>query len=444
MPTIQGLEFADLRAVRSPLTQLRAGILRYEAVYKLIPGAPDGIEFNKNTGLSTSNYSSTQKLEVEAPFSAVRVMWHNRSGSSLVGCKALVGVTETNDYSTGDNLASPVINGTAYPVVAAGTTINGFRATTYAGATTVTVPAATTKQQFKISDLVPLSSIPRADGGTRPLLLLRNYIDGTVSGFPFSAGGVAARGPIYAMRGRTVQVAESYNDGVANPGAPFDVGSVSIESEPIITFIRPVLSVWGVGDSITQGSALVADYFSTWGARACFDVSSAEMPVVWANFGSSSALSASYLNTLENALEAGVPAPSVIVTNCASINTITGLPTGRSIEQARADAYRLLGICRKFSVPIVIWWPTLPNVNANTGGDVLLKAFASEMRAVAARNGIIWTDAMSSLGNGLSPERIKAEFDYGDGTHPNELAIDAVMAPALAAELRGIKNYLGY
>lgn len=444
MPTIQGLEFADLRTVRSALTQLRAGILRYEAVYKLIPGAPDGIEFNKNTGLSTSNYSSTQKLEVEAPFSAVRVMWRNRKGSTLVGCKALVGVTETNDFSTGDKLAAPVINGTAYPVVAAGTTVNGFRATTYAGAATVTVPAATTKQQFKISDLVPLSSIPRADGGTRPLLLLRNYINGTVSGFPFSAGGDAARAPINAMRGRTIQVGESYNDGVATPGATFDVGTVSIESEPIITFTRPVLSVWGVGDSITQGSGLVADYFSTWGARACFDVSSAELPVVWANFGSSTSSSASYLNTIENALEAGAPAPSVIVTNSASINTVTGFPTARSIEWARADAYRLLGICRKFSVPIIIWWPTLPNGDTDSAGDALLKAFAAEMRAVAARDGIIWTAAMASLGNGAVPERIKAEFDFGDGTHPNELAIDTVMAPALAAELRGIKNYLGY
>lgn len=415
---------------------------RTEALYKYWgsnDGPATGGVFNKTTGLSALVSNFSVKMELEAGFTAVRMLWVNRAANAITGSKALIGVTETNATGTSDLLSVPTIGGTSYPVVAGGTTTLGFRSTLWSSAATVDHPAGNTAQQFKLSDWTAITDVPRADGGTRPLYLQRVYHDGaTLGNYAFVALTTAIRTATAPMRQRTVVCAERFAaDAVATPNASMSLSTGLMEVYPIVRHKVPVLSVWGIGDSITQNDGLVTDKITSWGLRACLDVSTPERPVVWANWGASSVDYPVYIQPVKDALAAGVPAPSVFVTNVGSINSLTATPNARIVETMRAQALDLIALARQYSVPYIVWWPVLPYATLDAGEDLLRTAFNAEMQAVASAYGITWLSAFSVLGDGAAPERWLPAYS-GDGLHPNETAIDTVMPSALATVLRSL------
>ena len=198
----------------------------------------------------------------------------------------------------------------------------------------------------------------------------------------------------------------------------------------------PVLSVWGVGDSISQCSALVTDTVSSWGYRACLDASIQTNPVVYANFGAASQIATTYLANARATLAAGAPPPSVMVINPCSVNDITATPNTRIIESMRSTAQQALQLARDYDIPAIIWFPILPYNSLSGASDLLRTALNTEMAAMAAVAGVTWM-TFSSLGDGAAPERWVAAYNYtSDGIHPNETAIDTIMAPVLLALLR--------
>ena len=420
------------------------GLKRTEAVVKHIGSSSNtGVTYNQSAGLSASTITTTLKLEMETGFSAVRLVLMNRAANAINGNTAVVGVTETNATDTSANAATPVIGGTAYAQLAPAGTLNGWRAKTFSGASSANIGAATTVQQFVLADWAALSHVDRTDGGTRPLLLLRTYRDGAASGnWSFNQAGATARTASAAMRGRTFIAANSFTDAVTTLGNSMSLTTTVQPVFPIVRFNTPVLSVWGIGDSTMQGTAQVPDNISTWGLRACNDISTPQNPVVWANFGAASQTAATALATAKAALAAGCPAPSVLVVEAASVNdpVAPANPTVRDREGQVSLALDVIATAKQYAIPCVVFVPLMPYNSLTLSYDNIRKGTNATLRAIALANGVAWLD-LSALGDGASPERWVAKYNdgtgaAGDGIHPDETAFDEVMAPALAAVLR--------
>ncbi|MDQ1921632.1 hypothetical protein [Massilia pseudoviolaceinigra] len=461
-------------------------ILRNEALVKHW-GCSGANGLLQTSGQSGSAWSMCVKMEMEAPFHAVRLLRVNRSGlNALGGGKALVFVTESNaiDASYGltlsQNLSRPVYNvggtATAYNAIAPAGTVNGYQNVNWPGrevvaltnatttatvttkvphglvtANTVTVrdadlaaynvtaaaitvlnttqftyPMATDpgaaatamgtytanacgtlkpnlNQTFALSEKSPMKSRPtRLDGGSRPLLGLIFWHDGTAQSFPFHNVSIAVRGPTAAMRGRTVQVGAILADAVGNLGWNFSLDTVLMDVFPVVSFSVPVLSIWGVGDSTWQNDGLTATKMSSWLYRACMDVSTPTAPVVYANFGASSQSSATYWAQAKGALAAGTPPPSVLWIGLDSVND--GVNNDGTLQSAFALAQDVIATAKKYGIPVVVMSPRMPNNTLNAAQYAIKVAQDAALAALAAAYGIQWVP-FTGLGDGAVPER---------------------------------------
>jgi lysophospholipase L1-like esterase len=409
--------------------------LRSEAFVKLAAGSPS---FGKSTGLSASDQTVSVKVEVEAPFHAVRLVAQNRSNVEQTARTALIGVSETNATDSSNSMAHVVIGGSAYTGIAGATSQNGHRNVTWTGAANVTQAASSTAPVLALSDWIPLKSVPRADGGRRPLLMWKYWQQGSTGGnWAFGTVNAATRTATSANRGRTIVVANTFNDGVGTPARTYSLSTTVTDTFPIVRFDVPVLSVWTVGDSITGCNGLVTDTVSGWGWRACADLSTPTLPVVHSAFGVSSVTASDFWANAKAHLAAGVPPPSVLVLNPAGINEFGTTPDVRKMETIRATLVDGISVCRQYQIPYLVLMPMLPSENfPGAAEDNLRKQVNAEVAATAASFGVQVLD-FSALGNGASPELWVPAYKF-DAVHPNEAGIEAVMTPTLEQALRQI------
>lgn len=424
--------------------------LRTDAVVKMYGGSDaNGYTFGETLALGHRlpfDWATSYKQEIEGAFSAVRVIAINRMDLAIT-FKSILGVTESGSVADTSYATTPRIGGTFYAQMAPANTVNGFVNTTWSGASTITVASAATAHQFSISDRIALSSVPRADGGTRPLLLTRAYLPGA-STSPWvpsysSSGSFAATS---TMRNRLFQAYGGGGDYVAAPGTPVPSYGSSpipgIELAHIISFNTPVLSVWGCGDSITHLPVTTSQshYINSFGMRACAQVSTTTRPVVWANFGIAGAAGLKSLAFARQYLAGGCPAPSVLVVNPVSANDDSSnwATEGQAgLQRVRDLALDWLRLAREYSIPYVIWFPLLPRESMPLAGDTLRKQLNTEMAAIAASYNVAWL-TFPGLANGASPELYTDIYDSGDGIHPNDLANDTILSNALASVLQGL------
>lgn len=431
------------------ISRLNSSILRSEALVRLIGTASNsGSIFNQSTGLSATAPTVCQRQEMETGFTAVRLLLVNRANVAMNANKALIGVTETASVSTSANMGSPVIAGTAYQVVAGITSINGWRAPTWSTAPAIDIPAATSAQTFALSDWTPIQEVPRADGGTRPLLLWSVYHDGATQGnFSFNVythtGADAPTVPTAAMRERVYSAATNFGDAVADPTRSMALANTIIPCAPIVRFKRPVLSVWGIGDSTMQNNSQTPEGLSAWGMRACAEVSTPSVPVVWANLGASSRKFSEYWPVVESYLAAGVPAPSVFLVEAASINDVGISVSLRSEELQLQQASAVLATASKYGVPYVIFVPLMPYNALDAAKDTIRQEVNAKIEELASIYGCQVLN-FYSLGTEALPQRWIPSYNDGlgtgpdDGIHPDETAFDDVMVPRCAAKLRSI------
>jgi hypothetical protein len=241
-----------------------------------------------NIAASTVSQTYTIKMEVEAAFSGVRILADNGAPNAQTGNKVAIGVTETNAVTAtaltaSQNMSAPVIGGVAYDSALVTSGNLGYKQVTWATVATYDLGAGNAARQYLLSDWMSLQSVARADGGSRPLLLMRQKPDPT--GYNFLVASALMRSATTANRGRTVITSTYFGDGLTTPTGVHALGTTYTDTYPIIRFNLPVLSVWGVGDSIQQGNAtaIIPDGYSNYVARACADASTASRPVVYAN-----------------------------------------------------------------------------------------------------------------------------------------------------------------
>ncbi|RSZ60034.1 SGNH/GDSL hydrolase family protein [Massilia atriviolacea] len=126
-------------------------ITRNEALSRIWGVSGTGGVLHPGVNQSPSNFTSSMKMEMEAPFYAVRLLRINRSAAnSLDAQKALIGVTGSNAIDTSygltvsQNLTTPVINGVSYAQLAPAGTANGFQPVIWPGREVASLTNSTT------------------------------------------------------------------------------------------------------------------------------------------------------------------------------------------------------------------------------------------------------------------------------------------------------------
>lgn len=395
--------------------------------------------FNDTNVTTAANWGGGSKLEAEAPYNAVRLIWISRSTNAIVGSKSLIGVHETMSTANTATRFQPMINGVTASGVVAAPNVLGWRAVTWNGQPTVDHPAATTAAQVRVSDWMDLTSVPRTDGGTRPILLTRNENPVTGAGPAiFSAAGIdALQTPKQANRGRVLQLFTDPNM-VSNPSAVAGtMGLFTYEVFPEFRYNVPSLSVCGVGDSILQSEGLgLTGVVSSWGARACYDVSTPERPVDWVNCGSSGKPFSDFWARFNELVDAGY-VPDVLVVMPLSVNDystdMANLPY--YIERGKSRAQQVYEYAKAKGIRNIVFIPLMPYNPLSAPSDLLRKAYNNWLENFASAMDCPFLD-FRELGNGATPERWLPGYNaFNDGLHPNERAVETVMAPALSAIL---------
>lgn len=417
---------------RSSLTSLR-----YEALSKSLPSAANLKAFNQTTNLQPNKFTSTVKKEEEAPFVAIRLVAVNRGAVSISAVSALVGTSDTADFSTSQRLSTPTISGLSYPALQGATDVNGLRAVSWGGAASSPIAAGDTSQKLALSDWTAKLSVPRADGGVRPFSIVRPSIDGTIQAVPYQSYYTSIlQTPQPAMRGRIIQASNATADGVANPAQAMNAAVLPsailcLEVFPILRYSVPVCSVWISADSIGDNSGLVADHISNWMTRAAYDLSTPDRPVVPSNMACSNINSQTYIQVCRDWLAAGVPAPSILIMAPASVND-AGYDLNFQ-ERHCSQAIEAAKLCMDYNISYLFMYGLLPNDGATLAQDNVRKATNARLKAIADRTGATWLD-FSALGDGASPERYVTKYKF-DALHPNELAIEEIMAPVARAAI---------
>jgi len=411
-------------------------------VSKPLPGSNNTDPSNGGSGTgSTLTITYGGKLEAEGDFDAVRLIWISHVANATNSCIAAVAVTETADVNTQATLAQPVAGGTAFNSLRTGTSTYGWNTVTWASASSVNIPASATvaTPTTAVSDWIPVSSIPRADGGTRPLLMWRAYHDGAVNPHSFTSNTsyANARTPTAANRGRIYQMTRAFADGVTTLGTTMALSTDTFPIAVQFRYRRRGLSVAAVGDSLTSTDTQVSDVVSTWAARACYDASTPDFPVVPCNLGYSAMSGSTFLSAAKILLPTFLP--DVCFYSAFSPNDI-GVPTQRSVWDGLGRTADFLDFCIANRIIPIITTP-LPMNSYSSAADAFRAFVSTEVKKMARSRGIIVADFETAMANlQSSPAKWKAPY-VTDGIHPNEAGVEVMSAIAGQALQQAIALY---
>ncbi len=408
-----------------------AGLLPKKVWNTYLPGAAYGVA---NTSQVGNTFATLIALETD--FDAVRIPVFN---------------FDTANPQTYDAVAVAVTGTAADPVNGAG----AYTVAKFAGSTSVTLPAATTfegrvQPSMALSDPIYIASLPRSDGGTKPLLCVRIYMSAGASkmmsywsfGTGAGAGGWAAN-----TDGRILLAYKASGDFASASQGSMTTANAAPERgySPCMGVVyRPRAaanaSILCFGDSITRGSN--ADtYGRTWTYKLMQILSSPERPVTTANFGLSGAKADEFLSIAAAAL-ALFPATHAVYPGWAVNNTTSSTITAANIANMRSNLVQFLEWCNTYGVFPILWKGTPRSTDATTSPPVGYYTSTDNLRldwlySIAATYGATVIDTLTDISTGTTP----AAFKFGltvEGLHPNN-PCDTIMAGSLAT---GISPYL--
>lgn len=451
------------------------------------------------TGFGSTNTASF-KIDAECDFDSVQLIIgsYENTGNPLAGIKAIVAATETAAVDTADNTFRPIVGGTKFNTIRNSTDLYGWSSVTWsfnsvwdgtdnaptvtnlAHAATGTLPLAlsdssvaqrpldgpttwsrggsATLPSFLVSDWTPCSSVPRADGGTRPLALIRIYMPGDATHtwsyalFPADTVNTPPNGSFQltafqqaAYRNRIMQGAYSFSDNIAVLNDSFAFSSVGTQKLPWVwarfRSRNGGITVMYIGDSITEDT-YVSDTISSFGHRASCDVSTTSRPVYAINAGISGQTTQTYWKQARNLLT--VMKPDVMVYCPFSQND---LPiTRRTSEDELARTMDVLDYAANNKIPAIVWTAG-PCESFNLTQETERRYMNTQILRLfsAPTNGAQSLDFNALVSQGLPLPTIDLwKPDEGgntykaNATHPSEWAFDTKMAPLMAGALRAI------
>ena len=302
---------------------------------------------------------------------------------------------------------------------------------------TLTIPAATSGAHPNAvpsmlwSDWIPVSSIPRNDGGEFPILQTRTLLntgDIAVSlNGANEAGTLNQDGTGLIYRGNfSAGDLVTTTSGVITPSNTngwFAVAGVQF------MYRNFGLSVATVGDSITQGQGSVTSSYGhiSWGHMAVSQlIDSGLGPITYANWGYSGQNRSTSIDTARKVI--AQDAPSMISFFPYSPNdgyTDVNVAAGWARTMAFVQECWSKGV-----VPMVC--TIIPSVGLAAAADAVRIDINNRVRALSA-SGAVVVDFDAVITDGASPARIKAALS-SDGLHPN-LDGHKAMADVFAAAI---------
>lgn len=393
----------------------------------------------KPVGLATNNNSSADRtwfLKLCCPdlagFDAVRVVIYHGTTSSTTVYSAIVAATETAAQDTDVNRWRPVAGGTEYSTLDA-TESYGWKSVTWAGAANKTSAAGTaTAHAINVSDWIPLSSVPRADGGSFPLVMVRVAVGTSTSSWATTAPmstATDANGGFIVQGGWTADVGGAY---VSNPAANNPSGALSQNLATVGIQFRcrnPGISIIGIGDSLTQCQTVVTDGLSSWGWRAAAALSAAGIPCGFVNNGQSSQAMDVFTTSGLNAITAWTGANMVCMQAYSPNGPVAGTlntdaKARRAIEQQAAYVHTIATAAKSAGMELIVNSPLPSAIASGATQSAILKAYND--RILAGWFDRFFVDWWTDFTDGASPARINSTYLYttdGLGVHANETGV---------------------
>src|SRR4030095_6701841 len=297
----------------------------------------------------------------------------------------------------------------------------------------------TGRMAFTASDWIPVSSVPRTDGGTKPLLVARVYMNISAT-LPVYGNGTddftnwAARtnGRIWSSR---------YQDGLAVTSG--FTSTTERSQSPIVGFQYlsrgKVVTVAATGDSITDGrGTYLGEGFVMPALEQMSDMSSTVYEYM--NLGWSGQATVTFAERAIDTLQSEFK-PDVLIMPSGSPNDVAPPITQAHIDNDRYNRNRVSAEAAKQSVPVVYWtWaPTNTAVKDYGSSDALRVAYNAEVMALGSRGAFVADLSAAISGVTTNGQVQMLAGSNNDGIHPNDTGY-ALMKEALLPVLKRACN----
>ena len=367
-----------------------------------------------------------------------------------------VGQTAGADAITPSVIASaaPVPDLTDASIPGAAWTQMGFGGTddVDGGSTIALAPAASNKRRkLYLSDIMPISSVPRTDGGAYPAIRLRIYVftTGAAGNYVVMGNGVQdfsnwathPSGRIWKTNGKYGQF--------VGPGAGLeanmtDANSIAENGSPIVGLVYyargKVVNVVGFGDSITEGQGTyIGEGF---GFPACHELSRAAEGIAyeWSNLGWAGQTMGQMRQNIIDAMTVSGLKFDVALIPGASPNGTSAPIQASDIDTHRFVSRHSAAILRDNGVTPLIstWLPTNPGIKDYNASDSLRRALNDDYRSDAGHGAVVpdFDAALAGATDGDGQTNMLVGTT-DDNIHPNDMG-NALLATVAKAAIRRI------
>lgn len=323
-----------------------------------------------------------------------------------------------------------------------------WTAVTFAGSASGSIPtrAGSSRRTYLLSDVIPVSSVARSDGGIYPLLAIRAYLGTTGTYTLLGASGGAddftnwathPSGRIHVMR---------YNDGDC-VGTPTSFSStVNRNTSPIIGLIYyargRVVNVVGFGDSITAGRGTYL--YEGWGFPACQNLTEeGGIAYEWSNLGwdgasweNGAATPGGIRLMVSDAITAALPADLAFlpVWSPNDFANEAGLTDAAMQTEAQQPVMRSLGALRDASIQPIMWTGLPVEVSARdyNSADARRRNWNATMLTAPGLTCFDFAGAVNGALDG-DGQMLPAAGSMVDGIHPSDSGNATLAAVAKAA-----------
>ena len=376
--------------------------------------------FNQPFGDVPGGHSFVLVQTLEAPCDRVRLVYANDGVAPYTVTSAAIGIARENTTQT---VWAPVTFNAGGRDLPSPSPAGGMRQVEVPGTANPKRPS------LAYSDWTPVI------GGTTqtsrlPVLLCRSFLANggrAITPVPehlasFNAGSAHCGRQIWGFHqpGNAVDAAADLSDAQQHPFmVPHMVQSLGR---------APGATIFCVGDSLTRGQGSHSHY-SSWGMRAAVSLSRPDRPVSFVNAGWSGQVSPDYLANGTAALAAIAPEITCIAPYTPN-NVFQG---DESIATADAAYYGALALAKtvRQSGGVAVLSTPLPWVSASMAHHLVRLGIVARVRALAAA-GVPVLDFDRVLSTGGDRPGLRAEFDCGDGLHPNDAGYAAMTEEAVS------------
>ncbi len=369
--------------------------------------------YQSSGAVLAGNFTILNEIAAPALFDYVRLAFLNETASSSTVRNSKVAVAgDAGNNGSSLNWTQVTFNEAGASTIPPSAT--GSTTTITVGAGSGTAPNAIPTLEW--SDWIPISAIPRDDGGKYPILQIRTYlqtgdvaisVNGTSEALPLNTDG---RGLFWRAQldGADRVTTTTGSMVAANNSGWSAVAAVQFMHREI------AFSVATVGDSITrgQGSVSASTGHVSWGHIACADlISSGQGIFNYSNFGYASQRRSVSIEIAR------------LVLDKFDMSAIAVFPwspndgyTASDIEGLWARTLAFIHECvSKKTVPIIC--TAIPSVSLDATSDAKRKDINSRINSLPSGIAVV-CDFDSVMTDGATPARISSQFS-ADGIHPN-------------------------